>query len=203
MLVCRIWQVKRIKETPFPAQRFTFASQPPSDALRGKIVLAEGLVEKKARDKEEPEESGVDEEIIQGEDLATGEESQAVVEFFNLVRIGLASNTKISLISLIPAQFLIHLPFGSLDYQLHHNNGSISIRCLHTLLAIDSGEGKVEVKEGEIVIEIFSGQARLALVDLDNHTQLWEVKGGEKIFVDDLQRTVQIGESESPDLSRE
>jgi hypothetical protein len=190
VLVFRAWQVKRIRSIPFSPQKSLFVSKPPTEALRGKIVSAEGQVEKEARDKTEPEDVKVREEILQGEKLTIGEESQAVVEFSGLVRIGLGSNTKIGFINLLPANFLIHLPTGVLDYQLFQDNMPVSVRSLHVLLTLYSGEGKIVTGEGEITLEIFTGQAKLALVDLENETNVWELKGGDRVVVDDSQRTL-------------
>lgn len=191
VLIFRIWQVKRAKNIPFSPQESSFILQPPSDALQGKLVSAKGKVEKEPREKDEFEEVELEEEILQGEKLLTGERSQATVEFQDFAKIDSSSDTEIGFINLIPSKFLISQSSGSVVYKLLDNDNSLSVRALHALVNF-SGETEVVTKGEEIKVKILSGQAKLALVDLENKTHVWKLEEGQKALIDDTERTVEI-----------
>lgn len=188
----RLWQVKKIKAIPFSPQQSSFVLKPPSDALRGKLLLVKGKVEKEPREKDEFEEAGAEEEILQGEKLATGEKSQAVVEFPDFAKIDLGSNSEIGFVNLAPSNFLISQSLGSVTYKLLQDNALVNVRSLHALLSFDSGEGEVTVEEEEITVRVLSGKAKLALVDLENETHVWELEEGQEVLITDAERRVEI-----------
>jgi len=180
------------RPVPFSPQQSSFIFKLPSDSLRGKLLLVEGGVEKESREKDELEEADIGVEILQGERLVTGEKSKAIVEFLDFAKIDLGANTEIGFISLIPANFLISQASGFVSYKLLKENSSLSVRSLHVLLTFYSGEGEVIVEEEEITIKVLSGEAKLALVDLDNETHVWELEEGQKALIEDTERKVEI-----------
>lgn len=189
----RLWQVKDAEHISFAPQQSSFVLKPPSDALKGKFLLINGSVKKEPRDdKEEFKEVNVGEEILQGEKIATGKKSQATVEFPNFVKVNLVSNTEIGFINLIPANFLLSQPLGSATYELLQNNVPFSVRSLHVLLTVSSGKSEVAISDETITVKVLSGTAKLALVDLENKTHIWEIKGGQKALVNDTERRVEI-----------
>lgn len=192
MLAFRLWQVGKTKSIPFSPQPSSFVLHPPSESLAGRLVLVKGKVEKEPRDEDKFEEVGVGEEILQGEKLATGEKSQATVEFPDFVEINLASDSGMDFVSLLPVNFLVSQVLGSVSYELLQGESPVSVRILHALLTSDCGESQVTVDREEITIEVFSGSAKLAMVDLENETHVWELKEGQKALVDDSQRRVEI-----------
>ncbi len=189
----RFWQVKRTKAIPFSPQQSFFNLKPPTEALKGGFLIIDGDVKKEPRDKEEFETVKAEgEALIEGEKIATGGKSQATIEFPDFIRIDLGSDTEIGLSNLMPANFLINQLSGSVIYRLLQNNNTFSVRSLHTLLSFDSGESEVTVGGSEIVVKVLSGKAKLALVDLDNETHVWELNEGEEVLIDDAERRVEI-----------
>lgn len=188
----RLWQVKSAGQTSFIPQQSSFVFKPPADALKGKLSLFKGDVKKKPRDKEEFKDVNVGEEILQGERIATGKKSQAIVEFPNFLRVNLGSDTEIGFNNLIPANFLISQSPGSVTYELLRDATPISVRSLHVLLTVYSGKSEVVVSDETITDKVLSGQAKLALVDLENKTHIWEIKEGQQALVNDAQRRVEI-----------
>ncbi|MFH1280239.1 MAG: FecR domain-containing protein, partial [Candidatus Beckwithbacteria bacterium] len=193
VVVFRLWQVKKTPVASFSPQQSSFNLKPPTEALKGGFLTVEGDVKKEPRNKEEFETVKAEGEVlIEGEKIATGEKSQASIEFPDFIRIDLGSNTEIGLANLMPANFLISQSSGSVAYRLLQNNNAFSVRCLHALLAFDSGESEITVGGNEIVVKVLSGRAKLALVDLDNETHVWELNEGEEVLVDDAERRVEI-----------
>lgn len=191
VIAFRLLQVRGANSQLFP-QESSYTFKVPEGSLKGVLIAAEGIVEKKPREEDEFEKVSVNAEILQGERLATKEESQAEVEFSDLVTVSLHSNSEIGLVSLIPENFLIEQSSGSIRYEFKKSNASISIRSLHTLVSFYSGEGELTVEGEEIEVKITSGRAKLALVGLDNKTHVWELEEGQEALVNDSKRRVEI-----------
>lgn len=193
VVVFRLWQVRKAEFIAFSPQQSSFALKPPLEALTGEFISIKGEVKKEPRNKEEFETVKTEgEALVEGEKIATGEKSQATIEFSDFLRVDLGSNTEIGLANLMPANFLISQSSGSVAYKLLRNDSPFSVRSLHVLLTFNSGENEIAVEEGEIKVEVLSGKAKLALVDLDNKTHVWELNEGEKVLVDDAERRVEI-----------
>jgi hypothetical protein len=188
----RLWQVKDAGHISFTPQPVSFVLKPPSDALKGKILSINGSVKKEPREKNDFEDVDIKEEILQGEKLATGKKSQATVEFANLAKVNLSSDTEIGFNNLIPATFLVSQSLGPVTYELLQDDTSISVRSLHALVTINSGKSEIIVRDETITVKILSGTAKLALVDLENKTHVWEIKEGQQALVNDTQRRVEI-----------
>ncbi|MBL7159513.1 FecR domain-containing protein [Candidatus Microgenomates bacterium] len=189
----RFWQVKKMPVPSFSPQKSSFSLKPPTEALKGEFLTIKGDVKKEPRDKEEFETVKTEGEVlIEGEKIATGEKSQATIEFPDFIKIDLGSDTEIGLANLMPANFLINQLSGSVTYRLLQNDNAFSVRSLHALITFDSGESEISVEGNEIKIEVLSGKAKLALVDLDNKTHIWELNEGEEVLVDDAERRVEI-----------
>jgi len=193
VVVFRLWQVKKIPAVSFSPQQSSFNLKPPTEALKGGFLTVDGDVKKEPRDKEEFETVKTEGEVlIEGEKIATGKKSQATIEFPDFIRIDLGSDTEIGLANLIPDNFLISQLSGSVTYRLLRNDNTFSVRSLHALLTFDSGESEITVGGSEITVKVLSGRAKLALVDLDNETHVWELNEGEEALVDDAERRVEI-----------
>lgn len=193
VFIFRLWQVKKAESISFSPQKSSFVLKPPLKALTGEFILIKGEVKKKPRSKEKFEIVKAEGEIlIEGEKITTGKESQSIIEFPDFIRIGLGSNTEIGLINLIPTNFLISQSSGFVTYKLLQDDSPFSVRSLHTLLTFDFGESEITVEENKIKAEILSGKAKLALVDLDNKTHIWELNEGERVLIDDAERRVKI-----------
>lgn len=192
VLAFRLWQVKGAKHVYFSPQQSSFVLKPPSDALKGKLSLFKGDVKKEPRDIEDFKNVNVGEEILQGEKIATEKKSQATIEFPNFVRVNLGSNTEIGFINLIPANFLISQSLGSVTYELLRDDNPINVRSLLALVTINSGKSEVTVNNETITVKVLLGSAKLALVDLENRTSIWEIKEGQKALINDTQRRVEI-----------
>lgn len=188
----RFWQIKTAGSISFTPQLSSFILKPPSDALIGKLILSNGDIKKKPRDKEEFNTFNIGEKILQGERLATGKKSKAVVEFSNLVSINLGSDTEIGFNNLIPANLLLRQLSGIVTYELLRDDAPVSVRSMHALVTINSGTCAITANQETVTIKVLAGSTTLALVDLENKTGVWEIKKGQEALVDNIQRLVEI-----------
>lgn len=190
----RVWQVKKVEKTPFFPKESSFSFQPPSEALTGKLIKVEGEVKKEPRDDEEFQGVGKGEEILDGEKLATGKDSRVAVEFSGFAEVALNSNTEVVFINLLPSSFLIRQASGAVNYKLLQSENPLSVRSLNLLFTLEAGESKITVDEEEIVVEQLLGKAKIALVDLENKTHVWQIKKGQKVLIDNEERSLEIEE---------
>lgn len=187
----RVWQVKRVRDIPFSPRPSSFVLNLPSESLAGRLISVKGKVEKEPREKDKFEEVGVGEEVLQGEKLATGEKSRATVEFPDFIRISLAADSEVDFVSLLPSNFLVHQTLGEVNWKVLQENEPVSVRSLHVLFTFPSGESKVVVEGEKIEVKVLSGEAKFALVNLDNKTHVWELKSGQEALIDNSQRRVE------------
>ncbi len=189
----RIYQTKKFKQISFFPQISDFKLQPPTLALTGNVEQINGEVKKRGREDKDFREIKTGEKIIQGEVLNTGEKARVDINFPGFVKLKIQPNSEIGFNDLIAEKFLISLKNGNLNYEITTDK-SISVRSLHLLSTYMTGYGKINTNQdaGLINIEVASGSAKLALVDQENNTQVVELNAGQKVEVDDTQRTVQI-----------
>lgn len=187
----RILQSRMAAPPPFSPQETGFTLTPPSESLTATLTSAVGSVEKQPRDKDEFEKASEGDRILQGESVATREKSTATIQFPDFAEIALDANSVLGFISLIPESFLLNQPSGSVTYEVLWEK-PISVRSLHALLELQPGESQVSVVGREITVEVFSGKAKLALVDLENETNLFTLQEGQKAVINDAERSVVI-----------
>lgn len=191
VFVFRIFQVKSVEKPSFSPRESAFSLNPPSESLIGRVLSVEEKVEKEPRDSEDLRVVEVGEKILQGEKLATKGGSSATVEFENFAQVTLGPNSEISFVSLIPQGFLVGQASGSVDYELIQREDSLSVRVLHSLIEF-SEEGRVEIDGDEVSVKAVSGTVKLAMVDLDNKTQVVELAEGQTALIIDSQRRIEI-----------
>lgn len=192
VVVWRVLMVERQEAPQFSAKESSFSLQPPLEALEGELVNAEGEVKKQSREADEFVDVDEEEQIVDGEKLNTGEESEAEIDFSDFGRLRLGSNTEISFTSLLPSSFVVNQKQGVANYKLLQDEDLLSIRILHLLLNLNSGEAEIAIENGEIIIEQLSGDSKFSLVDIDNKTHVWELEEGQKALINDAQRRVEI-----------
>lgn len=190
----RIWQVRKAEKIPFVPKGSSFSFQPPSEALTGKLIEVEGELKKEPRDDEEFRGVEKGEEILDGEKLATGKDSRVVVEFSGFAEVTLGSNSEIAFINLLPSSFLIKQASGVVNYKLLQSENPLSVRSLNLLFTLEAGESKITTneEEGGIIVEQLLGKAKIAMVDLENKTHVWEVEEGQTALINDAERRVEI-----------
>ncbi len=192
VLVWRVLIVKRREAPQFSAQQSSFSLQPPLEALSGELIAVAGKVEKQSREADEFVDVDEQKQIIDGEKLRTEEKSEAEIDFSGFARLRLGPNTEINLTSLLASSFVVNQKQGTANYKLLQDENPLSVRILHLLLNLNSGEAEVTIENKEITIEQLSGKSKFSLVDTDNKTHVWELEQGQKALINDAQRRVEI-----------
>lgn len=193
-LTLRIWQVKKLPTNNFVAQISSFSFQVPEKAVSGQLVNLKDTVRKLPREGKEFVSIKENEKILVGEKLVTSKNSQVQVLFSDLATISLGSNSEIAFVSLIPESFLINQLTGRVTYEAKDDQHPISVRSLNLLLMLEKGNVLVitDAAKGETNIFSSTGQGKIAVVDLDNNTNIWQIKEGVNMIVDNNERTVKI-----------
>ena len=189
--VYRSYLVKKEAAIPFSPKDTILSLDPPSSALIGKVVKATGTVEKLARDKKEFEKISEGIEILQGESIKTDRLSNTEVEFLDYALITLSQNTQVVFANLLPSNFLIHQIDGQTWYKIFSDK-PISIRILHSLITIHAGEMDAKLQGDLLTIQVIEGQTKLAMVNLDNETNIYSLAKGDSVSIDDANRRVEI-----------
>lgn len=175
----------------FLPQPNTFTLEPPTDSLIGKIATSSGEIQKLSRNKDEPEIASAGAAILQGEVLTTKSEATASVQITDYFSVDMDENSQAVFTNLIPKSFLIKQTGGHLEYSLL-NTFPLSIRALHSLIKLTKGQLIVDHNAGIIKAHCINCSAQLAIIDLDNNTQIYELKNDQKATIYDIQREVII-----------
>lgn len=193
LLIFRVWQVKNLENIPFVPQKSLFKFEPPADALAGQFKSSSGIVKKFSRDGKDYQTVSINEQILQGESLATEKNSQAQLEFNNSFKINMDQLSEIIFVSLMPYSFLIHQKSGTIIYDQTGTN-NISVRCLHSLFALNSAKSRISLdsENKTITLEISRGFAKIAFSDLENKTNVYVVEKGQKVLLNEETREIQI-----------
>lgn len=171
--------------TPKP----TFTLVPPSQAVSGMLTVISGHAEKFSRGDTEYKEASSGAEILIGESVATKENSAAVTEVSGIVKANLGPTSELVFANLFPTNFVLQQKVGKIDYLV---TKPISVRSLHTLVTINSGETMINIIDTDLSITVKTGAVKFALVDNDNNTNVWNLKAGERANIDDVNRQVYL-----------
>jgi hypothetical protein len=188
----RAVQVKKYRQLPFQAQESDFQLEPPVGSLVGKVSTYSGKVVKEKRDEDEFKNINEDEEVVKGEKIATDDISAIDIQFGDFVQIKLSENTEIQLISTRKENFLIGLKKGGLELEVVEAGGEISFRALNVLVVFEKGKGEININNNLILVDVDEGKTKVAIVDLANETEVYEIKEGQSARINDLYRRVEI-----------
>jgi len=173
----------KISPTPQP----TFALTPPSEAVSGTLTVLQGHAEKFSRNDTEYKEASTGAQILIGESIATKENSIATASVSGIVSLQMGPDSELVFANLFPSDFVIQQKSGKIDYLVVK---PISIRALHSLVTIDSGDVIINIINTDMSITVKTGSLKFALVDSNNDTHVWTLKAGQRANIDDAYRQV-------------
>jgi hypothetical protein len=165
----------------------------PKNSVKGTIESMSGVVRWESRIATAPSEIIKPVIISQGETLETDKDGEATITFKNLALVTLSSESKLSIIQTLPANFVFDQKNGSVSYE-KLGETPIFIRALHMLTKINSGKLilSIDKETNEITINIKRGSAQIGFNDINNVSTVKDIREGEKLIYNDDAREVSI-----------
>jgi len=163
--------------------------EPPKNSVKGTIESISGSVKWESRIATAPSEIIKPVKISQGEVLETSEDGEATIIFKDIASIVLSSESKLSIIQTLPANFVFDQKSGSVSYE-KLGETPISVRALHMLTKINSGKITLSIdsETGEITIDAKKGSAQIGFNNIDNVSTVVDIEKGEKLIYNDETR---------------
>jgi hypothetical protein len=188
----RLFLVDRQTKQPFIPVKSTFSLQPPSQALQGRLEITQGTAQMYLRnaDSYAPATSGAT--ILIGESVVTGPKSEAVATVNGLVTITLEANAELTFANIFTEDTVLIQKSGRMTYTKAASPYPVAIRALHTLISQESGAMIVNSIDTDVSVPVPIGTVKIALVDTDNTTHVWQLHEGDRANIDDLTRTVYL-----------
>lgn len=181
--------VQNLTEKPSPSGSPLSILTPPSESLKAKVSSFTGKIKWQSRIATEAAEVDSLKEIQQGEQIETEVSSNLIVEFPNIWRINILSNSKLDFAQTLPANLVIAQKEGSAEYQKLGEN-VLSVRALHLLINQNQGDMVVIVDKdnNNVFINVKTGFVTVAYNDDENISQVVQVKTGQRLNFDDETR---------------
>ena len=177
---------------PIPTPQPTLALVPPSEALSGTLTISEGKADMFARNADAYAEASSGAQLLTGEAVATKDNSRAAVEIPNLVTTSMEENAEVVFASLYPGDSVLQQKNGKVRYEVGGTNGPVAVRALHSLVSIPAGDVTIHIIDTDVSVIVATGSAKLALVDRNNDTHVWNLAEGERANIDDAARQVYL-----------
>jgi len=178
------------KQNPvFVSQLSSITLQPPAQAITAALSQSTGVVEQFTREADAYQEATPGGTVRQGESVAT-KQGTATVTMGTRATVLLHGNAEVSFVSLIPDSFMLLQKAGVVDYEVN-TVSPVSIRAQHALVEL-AGDATISVDDPIIKIEVVKGTAKLALVDTENNTTIWNMTEGQLARINDKTRVVEL-----------
>lgn len=176
-------------KVPSPIPTYSVEA-PPSESLRGTIASRSGTLQWESRIATIASELTTDEPMEQGEELITGVNSGATVDFNNKYSLMFGENSDVSFIQTIPIDFVVEQNKGTINYTIN-NNTPLSIRIRSAILTKTAGSIQVTITEDNpiILISTLQGTAQIGFNDLDYVSQVFTLREGQVYEYNSDERT--------------
>ncbi len=189
--ICYVWKsnqtnsdIERVKKEP----RFSI-EKAPKNSEKGTIQSMTGIIKWQSRIATEAAQITQPVPIQQGEELMSGEDGSAIINYLTGLIISLSPNSHISVIQTLPTNFVFNQINGTIEYQ-KNNPIPMAIRSLHLLTQMDNGDIQIVIDEKtkSIDITVKRGSARIAFNDLKNLSNVLSLQQGDLYQFDDEKR---------------
>jgi hypothetical protein len=181
--------VAAARTIPFVPSPHTATLVPPSQSKPGVLIRSAGEVLAMPREAADYQPATPGGTLIQGDAIAT-KQGTGTVSVEGVFAVTLSEGTTVELVNLDPSRTMLRQTSGTASYILSPSV-TVSVRALHALIEL-SGDGALAMKDGMFTLALTSGTAKIALVDTDNTTHVYDLASGQKAVVDDGSRTVII-----------
>jgi hypothetical protein len=183
--------VNSSQPTPEP----TFSLQPPAQAVSGSLTVLRGHTEVFAREADAYAEASTGATILVGESVATKENASAAIEIPNILKTTLEQKAEVAFANLYASNMVLQQKSGTVTYAHLGGSSPIAIRALRALVSLRSGEAVINIFDTDVSVTVKTGTVKLALVDLQNNTHVWDLAEGDRARIDDEKRSVSVSKA--------
>lgn len=188
----RIAQVRFTSEPTFTPQPITFEFQPPTNSQIAQVIAVKNDVTKIPRNATTAATIKTGDEVLVGETVTTGENSETTLQLGSSLTSSVSANTVMTFLSTVPETILVKQDQGTAIYQ---NNGEqpFSLRILHFLIELQSGNMTVTTDEKEKIVTLLlnEGTAKVAWEDKDLNSKIYTLMVGQTVVLEDTTLTLQ------------
>ncbi len=165
----------------------------PSESLQGNIATISGTVTWLSRTAAKPVQLKSPRRIQQGEEFSTGSNGRAVIRIKNDSSLLLSPNTHISIIQLLPENFVFVQDQGSVHYE-NTIQVPVSVRSYDLVTIITKGIVTLSVnpKEKVVSVSVEKGIIKEGYEDLQNTSNVVTVNEGQTFLFNETLRTGMI-----------
>jgi len=170
---------------PAITTKFSLANAP-SDSLRGEITSFSGTVDWFSRTAAKPVVITSVRSLQQGEKVSTGSNGKAQIIIQNDAAVSLSSDTDVSIIQLLPQNFVFLQDKGSVVYQ-NTQNAPVNVRSfgLVSIFTNSTVAYSVNPEEQTITAIVKKGTMQAAYEDSQNNSQVMTAQAGQTIQFDE------------------
>jgi FecR protein len=179
-----------VKSEATPAST-PFQLSVPSQAISGVLKELHGTVLKFSRNDSDYMESTKGAQILLGESIATRKDSSAEISLSDILTAALGENSELVFANTFRENSVLQQKSGKIFYSVESLH-PVSVRALHTLVSASSSAFLVTITDSDIAVTAQSGVVKVALVDTNNDTHVWELEDGQRMNIDDISKTTQI-----------
>jgi hypothetical protein len=169
----------------FPTTKFSLENAP-TQSLVGNIATISGNVVWLSRTATFATPINSPIKIQQGEEVDTKANGNIIIEFLNHAAISIMPNTQINFIQTLPANIVLEQKKGKAIYKENPTGVPLSVVDSNILIDI---KGIVVIandsKTPDITVSVEEGSAKVAYVDLENNSNVLNLKSGQKYVFND------------------
>lgn len=194
IIVFRLSQriIPEVNEPDITPTQLPSRLDPPTSALTAELSDYGGVPKKKSRDGKDITPVAAHEGILQGESIITDATSSANVALGNNVSLSIGPDTVIGFSNLLPDMLLLNQTAGNINY-VNLRQDPLSVRSQMVLTELKNGIMRIEVSQDDVIkINLSQGIAKIAVVDTENQTHIYDLTSGELFTITTADRYVVI-----------
>lgn len=177
----------QVTPTPLPT---IITLRLPAVGQQGVLMQTSGTVTKIPWDSFNPAPATPGGMLYQSEEIETKEKSTALLSFPQAFHCALGENTIVYLSSLLPNHALLQQRKGTTTYDLDSPSALLSVRIPGVLVELSQGEITIEVTDKTLTILVPNGKAKVAKINPDNVTQVWQLTNKDRAVINRISGSV-------------
>jgi hypothetical protein len=163
----------------------------PSRSISGIITSTTGRVQKFSRGEDGFKDASPGAQILLGESVAVKPDSKSTLEIPGIFSASLGENSELNFVNLFPENTVLLQKTGKIFYSVESPH-PVAIRVLHTLISASSSAFLVDTLDDVIAVTAQSGIVKIAFVDNNNDTHVWEMEDGNRADINDTTRKIRF-----------